>query len=91
MKFAKVYDLLVQKAQRKNRTRQEVDEIICWMTGYGEEEIARLRESGVQGDHIDICETCTACCPTLYWSHRRTGDRRGVQGGLIGLPREGRA
>ena len=51
----------------------------------------RLRESGVQGDHIDICGTCTACCPTLYWSHRRTGDRRGVQGGLIGLPREGRA
>lgn len=48
MKFAKVYDLLVQKAQRKNRTRQEVDEIICWMTGYGEEEIGRLRESGVE-------------------------------------------
>lgn len=25
-----------------------MDEIICWMTGYGEEEIARLRESGVE-------------------------------------------
>jgi hypothetical protein len=34
MKFAAVYPLYVQKAQRKNRTQQEVDEIICWLTGY---------------------------------------------------------
>lgn len=34
MKFAKVYPLYVQKAQRKNRTREEVDQIICWLTGY---------------------------------------------------------
>ena len=34
MKFAKVYPLYVQKAQRKNRTRAEVDQIICWLTGY---------------------------------------------------------
>lgn len=34
MKFSKVYPLYVQKAERKNRTRNEVDEIICWLTGY---------------------------------------------------------
>lgn len=34
MKFAKVYPLYVQKAERKNRTKEEVDEIICWLTGY---------------------------------------------------------
>lgn len=34
MKFAKVYPLYVQKAQRKNRTQDEVDQIICWLTGY---------------------------------------------------------
>jgi len=34
MKFAKVYPLYVQKAQRKNRTQEEVDQIICWLTGY---------------------------------------------------------
>src|SRR5262245_2333855 len=34
MKFAKVYPLYVQKAERKNRTRKEVDQIICWLTGY---------------------------------------------------------
>lgn len=32
--FAKVYPLYVQKAERKNRTKEEVDEIICWLTGY---------------------------------------------------------
>lgn len=34
MKFAKVYPLYVQKAERKNRTQQEVDQIICWLTGF---------------------------------------------------------
>lgn len=32
--FAKVYPLYVQKAQRKNRTKEEVDQVICWLTGY---------------------------------------------------------
>ncbi len=32
--FAKVYPLYVQKAARKNRTKEEVDQIICWLTGY---------------------------------------------------------
>lgn len=34
MSFAKVYPLLVQKAERKGRTKAEVDEVICWLTGY---------------------------------------------------------
>jgi hypothetical protein len=34
MTFAKVYPLYVQKAERKNRTKKEVDQIICWLTGY---------------------------------------------------------
>ncbi|MES3001300.1 MAG: DUF2200 domain-containing protein [Pseudomonadota bacterium] len=32
--FSKVYPLYVKKAERKNRTREEVDQIICWLTGY---------------------------------------------------------
>ncbi len=32
--FASVYPLYVQKAERKNRTKAEVDQIICWLTGY---------------------------------------------------------
>lgn len=35
-KFSSVYPLYVQKAERKNRTKEEVDEIICWLTGYDE-------------------------------------------------------
>ena len=34
MPFAKVYPLYVQKAERKGRTQEEVDRIICWLTGY---------------------------------------------------------
>ncbi len=34
MPFAKVYPMYVQKAERKGRTRAEVDQIIEWLTGY---------------------------------------------------------
>jgi hypothetical protein len=34
IKFARLYPLYVQKAERKNRTAAEVDQIICWLTGY---------------------------------------------------------
>jgi hypothetical protein len=34
MKFANVYPLYIQKAERKNRTKEEVDQIVCWLTGY---------------------------------------------------------
>lgn len=34
MPFAKVYPLYVQKAERKGRTRAELDQIIGWLTGY---------------------------------------------------------
>jgi hypothetical protein len=33
-KFSGVYPLYVQKAVRKNRTQSEVDQVICWLTGY---------------------------------------------------------
>jgi hypothetical protein len=33
-KFSSVYPLYVQKAERKHRTKEEVDQIICWLTGY---------------------------------------------------------
>ena len=34
IKFSSVYPLYVQKAERKNRTKKEVDQVICWLTGY---------------------------------------------------------
>lgn len=34
--FSKVYPLYLQKAERKQRTKEEVDQIICWLTGYNQ-------------------------------------------------------
>lgn len=34
MTFAKVYPLYITKVERKGRTQDEVDEVICWLTGY---------------------------------------------------------
>ncbi len=36
MSFAGVYPHYIQKAEKKGRTKAEVDEIICWLTGYDE-------------------------------------------------------
>jgi hypothetical protein len=37
MSFASVYPHYVTKAERKGRTKAEVDQIICWLTGYAQE------------------------------------------------------
>ena len=34
MKLSQIYPLLVAKAERKGRTREEVDTVTCWLTGY---------------------------------------------------------
>jgi hypothetical protein len=46
MKFASVYPLYVQKAERKNRTKEEVDTIICWLTGYSRDGLAQQIAGG---------------------------------------------
>jgi hypothetical protein len=45
--FAKIYPLYVKKAERKNRTKQEVDQIICWLTGF----TAAALQKQIQGDN----------------------------------------
>ena len=44
MDFSKIYHLLVSKAERKGRTRQEVDELIRWLTGYSQPELEGMLE-----------------------------------------------
>lgn len=36
LKFSRVYPLLIAKAERKGRSKAEVDEVTCWLTGYDE-------------------------------------------------------
>ena len=45
MAFAKVYPLLVAKTEKKGRTRDEVDQVTAWLTGYTPEELSRLEQS----------------------------------------------
>ena len=44
MSFASVYPLYVQKAEKKGRKRQEVDQVICWLTGYNAQTLAEQIE-----------------------------------------------
>ena len=37
--FASVYPLYIQKAEKKGRTKAEVDAIICWLTGYDQQSL----------------------------------------------------
>lgn len=68
--FASVYPLYIAKAEKKGRTKQEVDEIIRWLTGYSQEGLADQLEK-----RIDL-ETFIAEAPQLNPS-------RGLIKGLI--------
>jgi hypothetical protein len=58
--FAKVYPMYLQKAERKGRTRDEVDQIIRWLTGYTQ---AQLQEQIKQ--EVDL-ETFFAQAPAIH-------------------------
>ena len=47
MPFAKLYSLLVAKAEKKGRTRQEVDQVTGWLTGYTPEQLAAMEQSEI--------------------------------------------
>lgn len=47
MPFAALYPLLVRKAEQKGRTRQEVEQVVTWLTGYSPDDIARLACSDI--------------------------------------------
>lgn len=47
MSFSKVYGLLTAKAERKGRTRAEVEEVIFWLTGYTAQQIDELMNSEI--------------------------------------------
>lgn len=47
MAFAGVYPHYVAKAEKKGRTKQEVDEVICWLTGYSPKALAAQIEKRV--------------------------------------------
>lgn len=57
--FASVYPLYVAKAERKGRTREEVDQIICWLTGHDDAGLQRAISDGVD------FETFFATAPRL--------------------------
>ena len=44
MSFASVYPHYVRKAETKGRTRQELDQVICWLTGYSPSALTELIE-----------------------------------------------
>ncbi len=60
MPFSKIYPAYVAKAERKQRTRAEVDQIICWLTGYDHAGLQRELEAG-----SDV-ETFFAKAPSLH-------------------------
>jgi len=41
MSFARVYPLYIQKAEKKGRTKEEVDSIIYWLTGYNKQTLQK--------------------------------------------------
>lgn len=47
MTFSRIYPLYIQKVEKKGKTKQEVDEIIFWLTGYDEVSLQQLMKNEV--------------------------------------------
>lgn len=45
LRFSKVYPAYVAKAERKKRTKEEVDKVICWLTGYSRSQLQQQIEN----------------------------------------------
>ncbi len=45
MPFASVYPLYIQKAEKKGRTKEEVDTVIFWLTGYNAQTLQQLLDN----------------------------------------------
>lgn len=73
MPFPKVYDCLVAKAERKNRTRAEVHTIITWLTGWDEAGIAAALETAIP--YGDFFKKAPAPNPA----------RRAIRGSICGI------
>lgn len=73
MSFAKVYPCLVNKAERKGRTKAEVDEIIRWLTGY--EQDALEQALGAETSYGDFFRNAPALNPK----------RRLITGSICGI------
>jgi hypothetical protein len=46
MPFARVYPLYIQKVERKGRTKDEVDQVIRWLTGYTQAQLQKQVDAG---------------------------------------------
>lgn len=81
MPFARVYPLYVQKAERKGRTKEEVDRVIRWLTGYDFAALDRQLARGV--DFSTFFAEAPALNPN---ASRITGVVCGVRVETIGDP-----
>lgn len=55
MPFSRVYPLYVQKAEKKGRSVQEVNDIIYWLTGYDEAALQQVIKSDVDVETFFLC------------------------------------
>lgn len=73
MSFARIYPLLTAKAEKKGRTADEVDEIICWLTGYQVRDIRNAVDNAVA--YGDFFQNAPALNP----------DRKQIKGTVCGV------
>lgn len=62
MSFTKVYPMLIAKAERKGRTKDEVLQVTSWLTGYSPEKIDELMQSDIRyGDFFRNAPALNPC------------------------------
>jgi hypothetical protein len=47
MSFASIYPMYIQKVEKKGRTKAELDEVLCWLTGYNKQTLQKQIDSKI--------------------------------------------
>lgn len=81
MHFSKLYPCLLAKVEKKGRTRAELDQAICWFTGYSSEMLDQLVQSSVSYGEFFRAAPCLNPCRELI-----TGVVCGVRVEDVGEP-----
>ena len=76
-KFGSIYPHYIQKVEKKNRTKEELDQVLRWLTGYSQRQLEQQIERGVS------LETFFAEAPALHCQAPESSATIGVRAGKL--------
>ena len=75
MIFGSVYPLYLAKVEKKGRTKEELDQVITWLTGFSQKQIDNHIKDRSSFESFFCSGYASYQCPTHYWCNLRLPNR----------------